>query len=211
MNLVLSRFLAYLHVGLQVALQMCIYPCHLHPQPCHILARIGHTVRLGALLPTRQQSRIQGALNRALVHLRQSGNNFLPYNLSLEVLSREPLNGDPESMFRCVCQDIVVQGVSAVLAFPQSHEELIQVEFMSSFLEIPFISIIEQDEPLKTQYSKQQTERMPVAPVVSVSSSAASCSGFSWQGNLKRFSSRQTLPAYGHKGTKAPLILHKEP
>lgn len=155
MNLVLSRFLAYLHVGLQVALQMFIYPCHLHPQPCHILARIGHTVRLGALLPTRQQSRIQGALNRALVHLRQSGNNFLPYNLSLEVLSREPLNGDPESMFRCVCQDIVVQGVSAVLAFPQSHEELIQVEFMSSFLEIPFISIIEQGEPLKTQVSSK--------------------------------------------------------
>uniref|UniRef100_A0A673JQT4 Glutamate receptor n=1 Tax=Sinocyclocheilus rhinocerous TaxID=307959 RepID=A0A673JQT4_9TELE len=151
MNLVLSRFLAYLYVGLQVALQMFVYPCHPHPQPCHILARIGHTVRLGALLPTRQQSRIQGALNRALVHLRQSGNNFLPYNLSLEVLSREPLNGDPESMFRCVCQDIVVRGVSAVLAFPQNHEELIQVEFMSSFLEIPFISIIEQGEPLKTQ------------------------------------------------------------
>ncbi|KAL0200696.1 hypothetical protein M9458_003883, partial [Cirrhinus mrigala] len=102
--------------------------------PCHILARIGHTVRLGALLPTRQQSRIQGALNRALVHLRQSGNNFLPYNLSLEVLP-----------------GVHVQGVSAVLAFPQSHEELIQVEFMSSFLEIPFISIIEQGEPLKTQ------------------------------------------------------------
>lgn len=147
----LFRFLTYLHVGLQVALQMLIYPCHLHPQPCHILARIGHTVRLGALLPTRQQSRIQGALNRALVHLRQSGNNFLPYNLSLEVLSREPLNGDPESIFRCVCQDIVVQGVSAVLAFPQRHEELVQVEFMSSFLEIPFISILEQGEPLKTQ------------------------------------------------------------
>uniref|UniRef100_A0A8C1BWN8 Glutamate receptor n=1 Tax=Cyprinus carpio carpio TaxID=630221 RepID=A0A8C1BWN8_CYPCA len=163
MNLVLSRFLAYLHVGLQVALQMFIYPCHLHPQPCHILARIGHTVRLGALLPTRQQSRIQGALNRALVHLRQSGNNFLPYNLSLEVLSREPLNGDPESMFRCVCQDIVVQGVSAVLAFPQSHEELIQVEFMSSFLEIPFISIIEQGEPLKTQnrFHLQMMTRTP--------------------------------------------------
>uniref|UniRef100_A0A671Q4U5 Glutamate receptor n=1 Tax=Sinocyclocheilus anshuiensis TaxID=1608454 RepID=A0A671Q4U5_9TELE len=157
------EFLAYLHVGLQVALQMFIYPCHLHPQPCHILARIGHTVRLGALLPTRQQSRIQGALNRALVHLRQSGNNFLPYNLSLEVLSREPLNGDPESMFRCVCQDIVVQGVSAVLAFPQSHEELIQVEFMSSFLEIPFISIIEQGEPLKTQnrFHLQMMTRTP--------------------------------------------------
>lgn len=153
MNLVFSRFLAYLHIGFQVALHTFIYPSHLHPQPCHILARIGHTVRLGALLPTRQPSRIQSALNRALVHLRQTGNNFLPYNLSLEVLSREPQNGDPESLFRCVCQDIVVQGVSAVLAFPQTQEELIQVEFMSTFLEIPFISIIEQGEPLRTEVS----------------------------------------------------------
>ncbi|XP_026864336.2 glutamate receptor ionotropic, NMDA 3B isoform X2 [Electrophorus electricus] len=163
MNLMLSRLLAYLYIGLQVALHTFIYPCHLHPQPCHILARIGHTVRLGALLPTRQPSRIQAALNRALVHLRQSGNNFLPYNLSLEVLSREPLNGDPESMFRCVCQDIVVRGVSAVLAFPQTHEELVQVEFMSSFLEIPFISIIEQGEPLRTQnrFHLQMTTHVP--------------------------------------------------
>ncbi|XP_076832794.1 glutamate receptor ionotropic, NMDA 3B isoform X2 [Brachyhypopomus gauderio] len=163
MNLMLSRLLASLYIGLQVALHTCIYPCHLHPQPCHILARIGHTVRLGALLPTRQPSRVQAALNRALLHLRQSGNYFLPYNLSLEVLSREPLDGDPESMFRCVCQDLVVRGVSAVLAFPQSHEELVQVEFMSSFLEIPFISIIEQGEPLRTQnrFHLQMPTRVP--------------------------------------------------
>ncbi|XP_076149304.1 glutamate receptor ionotropic, NMDA 3B [Alosa pseudoharengus] len=163
MNLVFSRFLAYLHIGFQVVLHTFIYPSHLHPQPCHILARIGHTVRLGALLPTRQPSRIQSALNRALVHLRQTGNNFLPYNLSLEVLSREPQNGDPESLFRCVCQDIVVQGVSAVLAFPQTQEELIQVEFMSTFLEIPFISIIEQGEPLRTEnrFHVQMLMRVP--------------------------------------------------
>ncbi|KAJ8362870.1 hypothetical protein SKAU_G00117010 [Synaphobranchus kaupii] len=99
-------------------------PCHLHPQPCHILARIGHTLRLGALLPPRRPARVQAALNRALAGLGQPGSNHLPYNLSLEVLAREPPDGDPESLFTCVCQTIVVQGVSAVLAFPQTHEEL---------------------------------------------------------------------------------------
>ncbi|GLD72912.1 glutamate receptor ionotropic, NMDA 3B [Lates japonicus] len=69
--------------------------------------------------------------------------NFLPYNLSLELVSRQPAAADPESLFRCVCQGVVVQGVSAVLAFPQSREELLQVDFMASFLEIPFLSVIE--------------------------------------------------------------------
>ncbi|XP_036409760.1 glutamate receptor ionotropic, NMDA 3B-like [Megalops cyprinoides] len=158
-----SRFLTYFYFGFQVVLQSFIDPCHLHPQPCHILARIGHTVRLGALLPTRRPARVQAALNRALAGLGQTGGNYLPYNLSLEVLAREPPNGDPESLFTCVCQTIVVQGVSAVLAFPQTQEELVQVEFMSSFLEIPFISIIEQGEPLKIQnrFHLQMVTRTP--------------------------------------------------
>uniref|UniRef100_A0A8C8M691 Glutamate receptor n=1 Tax=Oncorhynchus tshawytscha TaxID=74940 RepID=A0A8C8M691_ONCTS len=151
MNLIFSRLLAYFYFGFQVILQFYIDPCHLHPQPCHILAQIGNTVRLGALLPTRQTARVQAALNRALAGLAQTGDNFLPFNLSLEVVPQEPAKGDPESLFRCVCQAIVVQGVSAVLAFPQTQEEIVQVEFMASFLEIPFISIIEYGEPLKTQ------------------------------------------------------------
>ena len=151
MNLIFSRFLAYFYFVLQGILHFFIDTCHLHPQPCHILAQIGHTVRLGALLPTRQPARVQAALNRALAGIAQTGDNFLPYNLSLEVVPREPANGDPESLFRCVCQAIVVQGVSAVLTFPQTQEEIVQVEFMSSFLEIPFISIIEHGEPLQTQ------------------------------------------------------------
>lgn len=137
--------------------------CFPHPQPCHILARIGHTVRLGALLPTRQPARIQNALNRALASLRhQSGGAdsstttsqtppLLPYNLSLEMVARSPAGGDPESLSRSACQDLVVRGVSAVLAFPRSREELIQLEFLSSFLEIPFISILEDTEPLVTK------------------------------------------------------------
>ncbi|XP_058869973.1 glutamate receptor ionotropic, NMDA 3B isoform X1 [Acipenser ruthenus] len=141
-----SKIFAYLHL-----MHICINSSHSHPQPCHILAQIGHTVRLGALMPTRQPARVQGSLNRALSSLSQTrGNNLLPYNLSLELVYGEPLDGDPESLFRCVCQAIAVRGVSAVLAFPQTPEELIQMEFLSSFLEIPFISILEHGEPLDT-------------------------------------------------------------
>uniref|UniRef100_A0A665UYE0 Glutamate receptor n=1 Tax=Echeneis naucrates TaxID=173247 RepID=A0A665UYE0_ECHNA len=147
--------------------------CLPHPQPCHILARIGHTVRLGALLPTRQPVRIQNALNRALASLRhQSGGGvdtttsqtppLLPYNLSLEMVARSPGGGDPESLSRCACQDLVVRGVSAVLAFPRSREELIQVEFLSSFLEIPFISILEDTEPLVTKVRIDGSECSPL-------------------------------------------------
>ncbi|XP_031702888.1 glutamate receptor ionotropic, NMDA 3B-like isoform X1 [Anarrhichthys ocellatus] len=149
--------------------------CLPHPQPCHILARIGHTVRLGALLPTRQPARIQNALNRALASLRHQSVGtdstttasqtppLMPYNLSLEMVARSPAGGDPESLSRSTCQDLVVRGVSAVLAFPRSREELIQVEFLSSFLEIPFISILEDTEPLvtKNRFNLQMSARVP--------------------------------------------------
>uniref|UniRef100_A0A4W4HSK9 Glutamate receptor n=1 Tax=Electrophorus electricus TaxID=8005 RepID=A0A4W4HSK9_ELEEL len=126
MNLIFSRFLAYFYFGFQVVLHSLIDPGHFHPQPCHILAQIGHTVRLGVLLPPRQPIRVQAALHRALGGIADTGNNFLPYNLSLEVVPYEPPNGDPESLFRCLCQSIVVRGVSAVLAFPQTQEEILQ-------------------------------------------------------------------------------------
>ncbi|XP_051941472.1 glutamate receptor ionotropic, NMDA 3B [Hippocampus zosterae] len=163
-------------------------PCPLPPASCHILARIGHTVRLGALLPARQPARIQNALNRALASLRHqsasaaaaasdsstasttlgSGNParslpLLPYNLSLEVVARSPAGWDPASLSRCACQELAVRGVSAVLAFPRSSEELVQVEFLSNFLETPFISILEDTEPLVTKnaFHLQMSARMP--------------------------------------------------
>lgn len=148
-------------------------PCLLHPQPCHLLAQIGYTVRVGALLPAQRAARVQvqAALSRAAAEMSRDQdrdpkpdrvpelerdtqpkrNNFLPYNLSLELVSRQPAAADPESLFRCVCQGVVVQGVSAVLAFPQSREELLQVDFMASFLEIPFLSVFDHGEPLRTQ------------------------------------------------------------
>ncbi|KAF6728275.1 Glutamate receptor ionotropic, NMDA 3B, partial [Oryzias melastigma] len=156
-----SRLLLVLLLSAFSAPEACVP----HAEPCPILARVGHTVRLGALLPTRQPARIQNALNRALASIRhQSGGGgdsgattasqpapLLPYNLSLEMVARSPAGWDPESLSRSACQDLVVRGVSAVLAFPRSKEELIQVEFLSSFLEIPFISILEDTEPLVTQ------------------------------------------------------------
>ncbi|XP_071018087.1 glutamate receptor ionotropic, NMDA 3B-like [Oncorhynchus clarkii lewisi] len=142
-------------------------PCLSHPQPCHILARIGHAVRLGALLPTGQPARVQNALNRALTSLKHRAGEgilpLLPYNLTLEVVSRSPSGGDPVSLSRCVCQELVVQGVTGVLAFPRSPEELIHIDFLSSFLEIPFISLLEDLEPLRVQnrFHLQMSVRVP--------------------------------------------------
>ncbi|XP_043998133.1 glutamate receptor ionotropic, NMDA 3B [Gambusia affinis] len=149
--------------------------CFPHPAPCHILARIGHTVRLGALLPTRQPARIQNALNRALASIRHQSSGtdsttasaqpapLLPYNLTLEMVVRSPAGWDPESLSHSACQDLVIRGVTAVLAFPRSREELIQVEFLSSFLEIPFVSILEDTEPLvtKNRFHLQMSARVP--------------------------------------------------
>ncbi|XP_053228546.1 glutamate receptor ionotropic, NMDA 3B [Podarcis raffonei] len=115
-----------------------------HPQPCHILARIGHTVRLGALLPRagEAESRARNALARA----SRTATSALPYNLSLEVVPGAPRQRDPASLARWLCQALVVRGVAAVLAFPASRRELLQLDFAAAFLEIPFVSIREEEE-----------------------------------------------------------------
>ncbi|KAM9761807.1 glutamate receptor ionotropic, NMDA 3B [Menidia menidia] len=160
------------HVPSLLLLQLLLAPpCLLHPQPCHLLAQMGHTVRVGALLPAQRPARlqVQAALSRAAAALSRDPDpdpdpdpypfpdpdparaNPLPYNLSLELVSRQLSGADPESLLRCACQGVVVRGVSAVLAFPQSREELLQVDLMASFLKIPFLSVIEHAEPLRTQ------------------------------------------------------------
>ncbi|XP_022524645.2 glutamate receptor ionotropic, NMDA 3B [Astyanax mexicanus] len=159
-----SVFLLLSSLSLLLLLLLAPPCCQAHPEPCHLLARVGHTLRLGALLPTRQPARVQAALGRALLHLQNSPAALLPYNLSVEVVWAGPRRaGDPETALRCVCEELVVNGVSAVLAFPQGREELLQVEFMATFLEIPFVSIIEQGEPIRTQnrYHLQMTTRVP--------------------------------------------------
>uniref|UniRef100_A0AAX7V8M6 Glutamate receptor n=1 Tax=Astatotilapia calliptera TaxID=8154 RepID=A0AAX7V8M6_ASTCA len=128
---------------------LLVPPCLLHPQPCRLLAQIGHSVRVGALLPAQRAARVQ--VQAALSRAAAARVNFLPYNLSLELVPRQLTAADPESLLRCACQGVVVQGVSAVLAFPQSREELLQVDLTASSLEIPFISVLQHGEPLRTQ------------------------------------------------------------
>ncbi|KAI5619396.1 glutamate receptor ionotropic, NMDA 3B, partial [Silurus asotus] len=154
-----------------------------HPQPCGVLAQIGHTVRLGAVLPSRQPSRVRAALARALAHARNRPHApLLPYNLSMEVVWARAAHADPESVLRCVCQDVVVRGVSAVLAFPQSRRELAQVDFISAFLEIPFISVIEEGEALQTQnrFHLQMLTHVPASGLAEVLLSVLVQAG--WQG-----------------------------
>nr|XP_008166991.1 glutamate receptor ionotropic, NMDA 3B [Chrysemys picta bellii] len=142
------EFLRALWLCVGVAGSLLPAPCQGHPQPCHILARVGHTVRLGALLPPGgAQSRVRSALARA------SRATWFPYNLSLELVPGAPRERDPASLARWLCQALVVQKVAAVLAFPRSREELLQLEFLSAFLEIPFLSVVglEQPLPFRTQ------------------------------------------------------------
>ncbi|XP_074524454.1 glutamate receptor ionotropic, NMDA 3B [Halichoeres trimaculatus] len=159
--------------------------CLLHPEPCHLLTQIGHSVRVGALLPAQRAARVrvQTALSRATAALRRDRerdrdmdldldldpdpdrewDGILPYNLSLELVSRQPAAADPQSVIRIVCEGVVVRGVSAVLAFPQSREELLQVDLLASYLEIPFLSVFEHEEPLRTQnqYHLQMVTGVP--------------------------------------------------
>ncbi|KAI1239693.1 hypothetical protein IHE44_0011117 [Lamprotornis superbus] len=84
---------------------------------------------------------------------------LLPYNLSLEVvmaieagLGDLPLfpfssasaswSNDPVSFLQSLCHTVVVQGVSAILAFPQSRGEMLELDFISAALRIPVVSIV---------------------------------------------------------------------
>ncbi|XP_053788441.1 glutamate receptor ionotropic, NMDA 3A isoform X1 [Vidua chalybeata] len=163
-----------------------------HPQPCQILRRIGHTVRVGAThlqpraapaasawpgeasggRPEGPRGRRAGggggqrrpppsprdALLLAVANLNGMP-GLLPYNLSLEVvmaieagLGDLPLfpfssasaswSNDPVSFLQSLCHTVVVQGVSAILAFPQSRGEMLELDFISAALRIPVVSIV---------------------------------------------------------------------
>ncbi|XP_072834179.2 glutamate receptor ionotropic, NMDA 3B isoform X2 [Pogona vitticeps] len=136
-------------------------PSRAHPQPCHILARIGHTVRLGALLPRGSAGSAQpGRVRNALARASRLAAAALPYNLSLEVLPGAPGDRDPSSLARWLCQALVVRGVAAVLAFPASRRELLQLDFAASFLEIPFLSI--EREPEEEEEEEEESEDTPM-------------------------------------------------
>ncbi|XP_015979386.2 glutamate receptor ionotropic, NMDA 3A isoform X2 [Rousettus aegyptiacus] len=200
-----------------------------HPQPCQILKRIGHAVRVGAVhlqpwtTAPRAASRapdssragaqrdepepgtwrppassagarwLGSALHgRGPPGARKPGEGagaetlwprdallfavdnlnrvegLLPYNLSLEVVMAieaglgdlpllpfsspsSPWSSDPFSFLQSVCHTVVVQGVSALLAFPQNQGEMMELDLVSSVLHIPVISIVRQEFPRESQ------------------------------------------------------------
>ncbi|XP_028906423.1 glutamate receptor ionotropic, NMDA 3B [Ornithorhynchus anatinus] len=135
-----------LWLGLGLGLLAGPGPGRCHPQPCHVLARLGGTVRLGALLPRGggQQARLRAALARA------SRAAPLPYNLSLDVAAGAPPGSerDPASLAGWLCRALVAQGVAAVLAFPESRAELLQLHFLAVSLETPVLSVLELEQRL---------------------------------------------------------------
>lgn len=198
-----------------------------HPQPCQILRRIGHTVRVGA---THLQPRVAAWPGEAAGGRRAGGSpegggaagprgrrpggggerrsppspsprdalllavanlngvaGLLPYNLSLEVvmaieagLGDLPLfpfsspsaswSNDPVSFLQSLCHTVVVQGVSAILAFPQSRGEMLELDFISAALRIPVVSIVLGEFPRRSPVRRRgergdgQGSAVPPAP-----------------------------------------------
>lgn len=213
-----------------------------HPQPCQILKRIGHTVRVGAVhlhprtvthssirrkgiewdwdadrdtvwkqlelvrksarQPGARAVRTKGSATNQQKSAKSKNThrqvaaesafaprdsvflaaetlnrlpNLLPYNLSLEIVlaveiglgelpafsfssSPPPVCSDPMSFLQSVCHTVVVQGVSAIMAFPENRDEFVKLEFVSSSLHIPVISIVQH------QFSRQSRVRAFFSP-----------------------------------------------
>ncbi|XP_029940238.1 glutamate receptor ionotropic, NMDA 3A [Salarias fasciatus] len=211
-----------------------------HPQPCQVLKRIGHTVRVGALhvqprlipptagsgskdwdaegalageqqpelekqvktsagapgygsLRTRVSANSQRGANRSRSQARQREDNtsrenrvfaprdsvllaaealnragLLPYNLTLEMVMAVgsalgelpafsfsstgiPENEDPLSFVESVCHTVVVQGVSAMIAFPRNRDEFVKLEFVSFALQVPVVSVVQREFSRKSK------------------------------------------------------------
>ncbi|KAK7895558.1 hypothetical protein WMY93_020883 [Mugilogobius chulae] len=173
---------------------------HSHPQPCQVLKRIGHTVRLGALhvqprlvvpsaasepwsyaqvrtgAPAPANLRTKGTnKNKSQARQREDGSprenrvfsprdsvllaveavnraGILPYNLTMELVlavgsglgelpafsfassdssSAPDTEEDPLSFVESVCHTVVVQG-----------DEFVKLEFVSSALHVPVVSVV---------------------------------------------------------------------
>ncbi|KAJ0057429.1 hypothetical protein NL108_006109 [Boleophthalmus pectinirostris] len=211
---------------------------HSHPQPCQVLKRIGHTVRLGALhvqprlfapsaaseqwddrqvrtsasAPGSANLRTRGT-NRNKNQARQREDNsprenrvfsprdsvllaveavnragVLPYNLTMEMVlavgsglgelpafsfassdsSATPdTEEDPLSFVESVCHTVVVQGVLAMIAFPRNRDEFVKLEFVSSALQVPVVSVVQREftrfsqNPLHFQVAMRTFEAPP--------------------------------------------------
>lgn len=103
------------------------------------------------------------ALNRA---------GLLPYNLSLELVmavgsglgelpaftssspAGSPEHEDPLSFVESVCHTVIVQGVSAMIAFPRNRDEFVKLEFVSLALQVPVVSVVQRELTRRSQVRK---------------------------------------------------------
>ncbi|KAK2086818.1 hypothetical protein P7K49_032725 [Saguinus oedipus] len=131
----------WLGLALAMALGPGPGPAGGHPQPCGVLARLGGSVRLGALLPRAPlaRARARAALARAVLAPR------LPHNLSLELVFAAPRARDPASLARGLCQALAAPGVAALLAFPEARPELLQLHFLAAATETPVLSVLRRE------------------------------------------------------------------
>lgn len=134
------EFVGTLWLGL--ALALAPGPTGGHPQPCGVLARLGGSVRLGALLPRAPaaRARVRAALARAVVAPPR-----LPHNLSLELVAAPPPARDPASLAHGVCGVLAEPGVAALLAFPDARPELLQLHFLAAATETPVLSVLRRE------------------------------------------------------------------
>ncbi|XP_057565285.1 LOW QUALITY PROTEIN: glutamate receptor ionotropic, NMDA 3B [Hippopotamus amphibius kiboko] len=128
------EFVRALWLGLALALGPG--PAGGHPHPCGVPARLGGSVRLGALLPRAPAARARAALARAALAPR------LPHNLSLELVAAAPPARDPASLARGLCRALAAPGVAAVLAFPEARPERLQLHFLAAATETPVLSVL---------------------------------------------------------------------
>ncbi|XP_012500861.1 PREDICTED: glutamate receptor ionotropic, NMDA 3B [Propithecus coquereli] len=133
------EFVRALWLGLALALGPG--PAGGHPQPCGVLARLGGSVRLGALLPRAPvaRARARAALARAALEPR------LPHNLSLELVVAASPARDPASLARGLCRALEPPGVAALLAFPEARPELLQLHFLAAATQTPVLSVLRRE------------------------------------------------------------------
>uniref|UniRef100_A0A3P8X1E2 Glutamate receptor n=2 Tax=Cynoglossus semilaevis TaxID=244447 RepID=A0A3P8X1E2_CYNSE len=78
-----------------------------------------------------------------------------------------PDNEDPLSFLESVCHTVVVQGVSAIVAFPRNRDDLVKLDFVSVALRVPVVSVVQKEftrqsqNPLHFQMAMRTVEAPP--------------------------------------------------
>ena len=74
-----------------------------------------------------------------------SGLGELPAFSSSSSSAGIPEDEDPLSFLESVCHTVIVQGVSAMIAFPRNRDEFVKLEFVSLALQVPVVSVVQRE------------------------------------------------------------------